>query len=116
MGTCSGSVQRAATPTSTPSTSATADPTPTESATATGDPSAASTGAATPGAALSNEGASTPTASALSGNPTILVAAGLLAVCLALVLWWVLMKRRERMAAIAVAHAADDEDLHDVRR
>jgi hypothetical protein len=102
-----------ATPSSTPSTSATADPTPTDSSTATGDPTATPTGATTPGAAPSTEGASMPAASASSSNPTILVAAGLLAVCLALVLWWVLMKRRERMARVAVAHAGDDEDLHD---
>lgn len=102
-----------ATPSSTPSTSTTADPTSTDSSTATGDPTATPTGAQTPGAAPSAEGASTPGASLSSSSPTVLVAAGLLAVCLALVLWWVLMKRRERMARVAVAHAGDDEDPHD---
>jgi hypothetical protein len=101
-----------ATPSST-GTSATADPTPTDSSTAADDPTATPTGTLTSGAAPSTEGASMPAASASSSNPTILVAAGLLAVCLALVLWWVLMKRRERMARVAVAHAGDDEDLHD---
>lgn len=102
-----------ATPSSTPSTSATTDPTATDSSTATDDPTATPTGAVTSGAGPSTEGASTPSASASSSSPTILVAAGLLAVCLALVLWWVLMKRRERMARVAVAHGADDEDPHD---
>lgn len=102
-----------ATPSSTPSTSATTDPAATDSSTATDDPTATPTGAVTPGAAPSTEGASTPSASASSSSPTILVAAGLLAVCLALLLWWTLMKRRERMARVAVAHGGDDEDLHD---
>jgi len=102
-----------ATPSSTPSTSATTDPTATDSSAASEGPTTMPTGAVTSGAAPSTEGASTPSASASSSSPTILVAAGLLAVCLALVLWWVLMKRRERMARVAVAHGADDEDLHD---
>ena len=88
------------TPSSTPSTSATsATPTPTPSATPTtaDTPTEAPTVTPTPGPLITTEVASTPGATS-SGNPTVLVAAGLLAVCLALVLWWVLMKRRERIA------------------
>lgn len=102
------------TPSSTPSTPATsATPTPTESATPTVTDSGGATATDAPtrgptpaAAATSDVAASTPSASS-SGSPTILVAAGLLAVCLALVLWWVLMKRRERVAQ-------GPEDVHDM--
>ena len=88
------------TPSSTPSTAATsATPTPTPSATptTTAAPTDTPTAAPTSGAPVTTEAASTPGATS-SGSPTGLVAAGLLAVCLALILWWVLMKRRERTA------------------
>ncbi len=88
------------TPSSTPSTSATsATPTPTPSTTPTSvdTPTDTPTATPTPGPLVTTEVASTPGATS-SSSPTVLVAAGLLAVCLALVLWWVLMKRRERIA------------------
>jgi S-DNA-T family DNA segregation ATPase FtsK/SpoIIIE len=92
------------TPSSTPTSSAaTGTPTPTDSATTAGTPTVAPTDSAPTDPASSAEAASTPGAASSAGNPTILVAAGLLAVCLALVLWWVLMKHRERAAQ---AHAA----------
>ena len=80
---------------STPSTTPTPTPSATPSETAT--PTDAPTATPTPGTLVTTEVASTPGA-ASSSSPTILVAAGLLAVCLALVLWWALMKRRERVA------------------
>lgn len=105
------------TPSSSPSTSATssapsATASATPSATDTGDASATAgpTSGPTSAPATSNAAASTPSASS-SGNPTVLVAVGLLAVCLALVLWWVLMKRRERLAKAhaAAGHLQDSE-------
>lgn len=108
------------TPSSSPSTSATSSaPSPTASAT----PSATDTAGDTSGTAptsgptsapvTSAAAASTPTA-ASSGSPTVLVAVGLLAVCLALVLWWVLMKRRERLAPVGAAEVHDvPEDVHE---
>lgn len=118
------------TPSSTPSATATSStPTPTASATPTATDSdsatatEAPTGSPTPGSVTSDVAASTPTSSSAGANPTILVAAGLLAVCLALVLWWVLMKRRERLAqgpeGLHDFHDAHDphdpHDPHDAR-
>ncbi|MFL6113474.1 MAG: hypothetical protein ACJ786_19250, partial [Catenulispora sp.] len=80
------------TPSATPSdsaSSATDTPTVTDSATTpTATPSTAPT--------LAAAAASTPGAGGSSNSATILVALGLLAVCLALVLWWALMTRREQ--------------------
>ncbi|WP_194926905.1 hypothetical protein [Catenulispora pinisilvae] len=87
---------------STPSvpSSSSATPGPTTSSTdgSGATPSASDTPTPTPAPASSNDAAGTPGAGSSSSSPTILVAAGLLAVCLALLLWWTLMKRRERMA------------------
>ncbi|MBS2538559.1 hypothetical protein KGQ20_38020, partial [Catenulispora sp. NF23] len=87
---------------STPSvpSSSSATPGPTTSSTdgSEATPSASGTPTPTPAPASSNDAAGTPGAGSSSSSPTILVAAGLLAVCLALLLWWTLMKRRERMA------------------
>lgn len=99
------------TPSSTPSSSATsATSAPTATQTSTDGATATPAASPTPDPASTTEAASTPDAASSSSNPTILVAAGLLAVCLALVLWWVLMKRRERMAAAGVGHAHDGHE------
>ena len=99
-------------PSATPSTSAT-DPA-SASVSSSGSASATDTaGAATPSAPAATAptaslvAAGTPSASG-SGSDTILVAAGLFAVCLALVLVWALIKRRERAAAAARAFAGHD--------
>ncbi|MEY9933658.1 hypothetical protein ABH926_008318 [Catenulispora sp. GP43] len=103
------------TPSSTPSSSATPTaPAPTATETTTDSSTAAPTASPTPDPASTTEAASTPDAASSSSNPTILVAVGLLAVCLALVLWWVLMKRRERMALAGAAdHGHDHDRDHD---
>lgn len=107
--------QQPATP-STPSSTASsstpsATPTTTDSPTPTTTPTATPSTTPTTTPASSTDAASTPDAATSSSNPTILVAAGLLAVCLALVLWWALMKRRERTAVAAAAHG--DAEAHD---
>ncbi|WP_344667004.1 hypothetical protein [Catenulispora yoronensis] len=65
------------------------------------DPATPSATSATPASDSPAVAAGTPTAGESSSSATILVAAGLFAVCLALVLWFVQMKRRERSAAAA---------------
>ncbi|MBW8805202.1 MAG: hypothetical protein JF587_15355 [Catenulisporales bacterium] len=92
------------TPTSSPSGSTSSSPsaTPSDSASsATDTPTvtgSSTTPTATPSTAptLAAALASTPSSGGSSNSATILVALGLLAVCLALVLWWALMKRREQ--------------------
>ncbi|MEZ0108794.1 hypothetical protein ABH920_002795 [Catenulispora sp. EB89] len=96
---------------STPATSATPTPTPSDPPTTADTPTDTPTATPTPGPLVTTEVASTPGATS-SGNPTLLVAVGLLAVCLALVLWWGLMKRRERLAR-ADGGAGDVPLAHD---
>ncbi|NUP49320.1 MAG: hypothetical protein HOW97_18730 [Catenulispora sp.] len=118
-------VQPAApTPTPTPATSSSSTPTATPStsdsssetaASPSGTPSATPATAATPQTQTQTP-ATAPTGEAVaastpgapgSGSATILVAAGLLAVCLALLLVWALIKRRERTAAALRAGGPD---------
>jgi hypothetical protein len=87
--------------------SATDPPTATPSATPV-PPSASTSSTDLAGAPVA---AGTPSASASSGSATILVAAGLLAVCLALVLWFVQMKRRERVPRVAGPYAAEHDEI-----
>ncbi|GAA1989377.1 hypothetical protein GCM10009838_60380 [Catenulispora subtropica] len=118
-------VQPVAAPTPTATSTTSPSATPSDSASSPSDPASSATGtptatpsatpatatAATPDTALDGApvAAGTPSASTGSASATILVAAGLFAVCLALVLWFVLMKRRERLAAAAAGHGADHD-------
>ena len=99
------------TPVSSPSgpSSSTPSETPSDSASSAADTptvtGSATTPTATPSTAptLAAAAASTPGPGSSSNSATILVALGLLAVCLALVLWWALMKRREQHQRAAMA-------------
>jgi hypothetical protein len=99
-------------PSATPSTSDSAASPTSDTASTTDTPSSPAstpTPSATPVSAptASPVAAGTPSASG-SSSDTLLVAAGLFAVCLALLLVWALIKRRERAAAAARGLAGHD--------
>ncbi|NUR62425.1 MAG: hypothetical protein HOV87_27770 [Catenulispora sp.] len=97
-----------ATPSTSDSASDSASVSTSDGASATGTASATTPPATAPsGPTASPVAAGTPSASG-SGSDTILVAVGLFAVCLALVLVWALIKRRERAAAAVRAFAGPD--------